>query len=390
MTTAASDVGTAFRRPEEHLYTVACAAMLVFGVVLSLPGTIVGLPDVVAQFDLTLAARGTLISTLFFGMLIGCLVGGPIVDAVGQRTSLASSTAMTAASMMLFAFASTFTAAGAALVAVGVGCSGMNISANALSSDLFPDERGRRMNGIAIMVGVGGLLMPAATALLTMLVSWRAVVFGAGIAALLVAAAVSRVTAPPRGPKHHWIDASRQILRQPEFAAVGVLVLLGAANENLMAGWTSTYLNAEGFSPGASTWLLSSHWLGLIVGRSVLSARVERRKSGAIAVCALVGAAIIAAFITVPLHWVLAAAPFAIGAAIGIIVPTSLALGGERLQGNAGTLFGLLLTMAQVGGMTAPAIVGALAERWSIRVGLSLLVVNSLAIVAVAWRAGRR
>jgi fucose permease len=60
---------------------------------------------------------------------------------------------------------------------------------------------------------------------------------------------------------------------------------------------------------------------------------------------------------------VLVTAPFAVGAAIGIIVPTSLALGGERLGGNAGTLFGPLLTFAQIGGMTLPAVVGGAADR---------------------------
>ena len=47
--------------------------MLVFGVVLGLPGTVLGLPETVAELGLTLTSRGTLISALFVGLLVGCL-----------------------------------------------------------------------------------------------------------------------------------------------------------------------------------------------------------------------------------------------------------------------------------------------------------------------------
>ena len=35
--------------PRERLYAVACAAMFVFGIILGLPGTVLGLPEVAAQ-----------------------------------------------------------------------------------------------------------------------------------------------------------------------------------------------------------------------------------------------------------------------------------------------------------------------------------------------------
>jgi MFS transporter, FHS family, glucose/mannose:H+ symporter len=399
----------ALKRPEERLYAVACGAMVVFGIILSLPGTVVGLPEAAAQFDLSLANRGGLISTLFAGMLAGCIVGGPIVDRAGQRRALTVSTAVAGLSMMLFAVMTTFTAAAVTLTAMGVGCAGMNISANALSSDLFPDDRVRRMNGIAVMVGIGGLLLPAAMALITALLSWRSVVSAAGVVALLVAASAARVPAPRYGRSQeqdlpyaagdgrsqeqdlpYMSGDWRKILGQRGLTTVGALVLLGAANENTMAGWTSTYLNDQGFSARTATWVLASHWSGLIIGRMILSTRLDTHKIGAIVVCALAGAAFVTAFVGAPVPFVLASAPFAIGTVIGVVIPTSLALGGERLKGNAGTLFGLLLTLAQVGGMTAPAVVGLAAERYGLRMALTLMAANSLAIAAIAWRAGRR
>ena len=87
-----------------------------------------------------------------------------------------------------------------------------------------------------------------------------------------------------------------------------------------------------------------------------------------------------------PLAFVLLTVSLDAGMAIGVIVPTSLALAGERLPGNAATLFGLLLTMAQVGGMLLPPLLGVVADLTSLRAALLLAVANTVVIATLAWR----
>ena len=53
--------------------------MFVFGMILGLPGTVLGQPETVAQFGLTMADRGWLIAALFFGLLLGSLASGPVL-----------------------------------------------------------------------------------------------------------------------------------------------------------------------------------------------------------------------------------------------------------------------------------------------------------------------
>ena len=90
--------------------------MLVFGVVLGLPGTVLGLPETAAELGLTLTSRGTLISALFVGLLVGCLLSGAVVDALGYRASLAVSLGLVAIAMPLLAMARTAALAGSALL----------------------------------------------------------------------------------------------------------------------------------------------------------------------------------------------------------------------------------------------------------------------------------
>jgi fucose permease len=360
--------------------------MCVFGLVLSLPGTVVGLEDAAAQFGLTLADRGALISTLFIGLLIGSIASGVVVDLLGHRTMLVSCMALIAASLPLLARVSSFGGAAAVLAALGVAGAGVNTAANALSSDLFPSQRGRRMNGLAIAVGLGGLGLPVATALTAGEIAWQSVVVAGGAVAGLVAIAGALASGPPRTVQAAGWAAVQDVLRQPRVFAFGIMILLGAGTEAAMAGWTSTFLGAQGYNQTTATWLLASHWLGLVVARLALSHRVDRDKAAATVLAALVGSASIAAFAAAPAGWLLLIGPFAIGLAIAIVVPTTLALAGERFSVNAGALFGMLLTLAQIGGMVVPGVVGVAAEWFGLKVGMSLVALNGVLIALVMRR----
>jgi fucose permease len=165
--------------------------------------------------------------------------------------------------------------------------------------------------------------------------------------------------------------------------------MLGAATEASMAGWTSTFLASAGFTAEGATWALSSHWLGLIAGRIVFSSRIDRMKREAIVRAAVAGAACIVLFVAVPSAVILALGPFAIGVAIAVIVPTSLALAGDRYPDYSGALFGVLLTLAQLGGITLPALIGVVAERSGLRAGLSILAINCVLVALVTQRTAR-
>ena len=363
--------------------------MLVYGIVLSLPGTVLGLPETAAELGLTLTSRGSLISALFVGLLLGSLLSGPIVDALGYRASLALSSGLVALAMPLLAVMRTPLLAGLTIVALGVASAGMNTASNALSSDLFPGERAIRMNRLAILVGIGGVMMPVTTVVASVAVSWRTVVVAGGVLAAVVALACAWV--PPAtaiaSPPHSLGQSLRWFARQPGFVWLAAALLLGGGNEAALAGWISTYLQAAGFSASASTWILASHWVGLIVARVTLSPRVERTKAVAVVRSAVTAAVCVAVFVLVGAHVWLAVMPFLIGCAIALVVPTMLAHAGDRYPGNMSALFGLLLTLLQVGGIALPAAIGVISDRAGLRPGVSLIAFSCLCVALLVWLA---
>ncbi len=363
--------------------------MLVYGIVLSLPGTVLGLPETAAELGLTLTSRGSLISALFVGLLLGSLLSGPIVDALGYRASLALSSGLVALAMPLLAVMRTPLLAGVTIVALGVAAAGMNTASNALSSDLFPGERAIRMNRLAILVGIGGVMMPVTIVVTSVAISWRTVLVSGGVLAAAVALACAWV--PPAtaivSPPHSLGLVLRRLARQPGFVWLAAALLLGGGNEAALAGWISTYLQAAGFSASVSTWILASHWVGLIVARVTLSPRVERTKAVAVIRSAVAAAVCVAVFVLVGAHVWLAVMPFLIGCAVALVVPTMLAHAGDRYPGNMSALFGLLLTLLQVGGIALPAAIGVISDRAGLRPGVSLIAFSCLCVALLVWLA---
>jgi fucose permease len=78
-----------------------------------------------------------------------------------------------------------------------------------------------------------------------------------------------------------------------------------------------------------------------------------------------------------------------VGVAIAVVVPTLLAFGAERYPRSAGTLFGILLTLAQAGAMILPALIGVVAELWGVRPAMSVLVLNNLLVAGICLTAIR-
>jgi fucose permease len=363
--------------------------MFVFGMILGLPGTVLGQPETVEQFGLTLADRGLLIATLFAGLLFGSFTSGPLVDATGPRVAVILSSSLVAACLPLFAAARTAAVGAVTLFAVGLASASINTASNALSSELFPEERGRRMNVIAIMVGLGGLAIPTATVLASGLVSWRAVVVAGGVLSALVALFTARMvpsTVSTMTRRDGVIGALRQFAGQPGFAWFLLLVMLGGGNEASMAGWTTSFAIASGLSAPVATWVLSSHWLGLILSRALFSGRVDRAKEVAIERSAVLSALVLLVVVVFTSPTLVMVGPFVVGMCMALVMPTSLALAGERIQGNPGTLFGGLLTVAQVGGMLVPASIGFVAELTNVRLGLALLIGTYGAIALIVRR----
>ena len=368
------------------LFVSACTGILVFGIVLAILGTVFGLPAMRQRLQVSLAQQGTLFLLLYLGIFVASCVVGPLIDHLGNKANLLASSLIVALAMVLFASAHSFTTASVAAMLLGVGGGGLNTSTNVLVSDVYAAQRGPMLNLLGIFFGVGALSIPLVAASIEGRLTIPQLFLLCAILATLCALWYAVISFPAARTKQAF--SWRELLEVVRYGGVLLLafiLFLESGNEACIAGWTSTYVNIAGYSPRVATLVLAAYWAALMVSR-MLAAKVLGRITKAqlilsSAVLALGGCAILLSARSLPL---LFAGTALIGLSYGPIFPTTLAIAGDRYSERAGTVFGLLFSIALLGGMMFPWAVGQVSERVSVRVGMIVPALGAAGIVMLS------
>lgn len=368
------------------LFISACAGILVFGIVFAILGTVFGSPAMREGLQINLAQQGNLFLLLYLGIFCASLLVGPLIDRFGNKTNLFISSAIVCVAMILFAVAHSFGAAGAAAVLLGFGGGGLNTCTNALVSAIYGDQRGPMLNLLGIFFGIGALCVPLLAASLEghftiPQMFLFCAILAAACAFIYVVIPFPSATAPPA-------FSLRKIVGLATYEGVLLLsfiLFFESGNEACIGGWTSTYVNNSGYSSRIATLVLASYWAALMVSR-LLVARVLQQTSKS---RVIVGSALISAVgcgILLSAHSLILffAGTALIGLSYGPIFPTALAIAGDRYPSRVGTVFGLLFSIALVGGMLFPWGVGQISQRVAIRAGMLVPGAGTIGILILA------
>jgi MFS family permease len=130
------------------LFVCACLCLLTFGIVLTTLGSV--LPSVMERFGIDKASGGALLLLMTFGILVGALVFGPVVDHRGYKSILLGAIALIIIGLEGVAFAPSLGWLRVAVFLIGFGGGIINGGANALVSDISGEERGPRLNLLGV------------------------------------------------------------------------------------------------------------------------------------------------------------------------------------------------------------------------------------------------
>ncbi len=385
MTVARVDTGDVIAR-RERLFLAACAGIFVFGVVLAILGTIFGLPEMRQRLHVDLAQQGDVLLLLFLGILLSTTVVGPIVDAFGNKLALTSGAALVGMSLVLFTRAGSFAAAGVAAFVLGLGGGALNTSCNALVVAIYTDNRAAMLSILGTFFGVGALLIPLAAASLTGTFTIPQVLLATAGLALACAVAFGAMRFPAgRGSSRFSLLASVKAARLPGVMVFASLLFCQSGNEASVGGWTSTYVGMMGGAPRTATWILTGYWAALMAGR-MMTAAVQTRVAPASLVIAsgigsAAGAAVLIASRSIP---VMAVGAAILGLSFAAVYPATLAVAADRYEERAGTVFGLLFSIALVGGMLFPWAVGHVSQSFGVRAGMVLPLAGGCIIAVLA------
>jgi len=376
------------------LFGGAAAGIFVFGIVMAILGTLFGLPEMRVRLGISLAQQGTVLLLLYVGILAASLMAGPGIDAIGNKFILVVSSLLVAGAMAGFVYAHSFATATVPAFLLGLGGGGLNISANALVSDLYQDRRGAMLNVLGMFYGVGALCIPLLAAVIAGHFTIAQLLWiCAGLAtACAVAFALLSFPAATEAQSFSWSEAL-QVVKYPGVLLIGMLLFCESGNEASIAGWTSTYVGQTGLGPRVATMVLAVYWGSLMLGRLLASYLLGFVRKTQLVMASAVGAVVgAAALIATQSVLTLMIGAIVLGISYASVFPTALGIAGDAYQKMAGTVFGLLFAIALVGGMSFPFVMGLIAGVADVRAGMLVPLFGAIGICGMAWRIkkGRR
>jgi fucose permease len=369
----------------------AVAGQWIFGIILALLGQLFGIPAATAHARLDLDAQARLLLTLFTGQLLFTALAGRVVDRLGSTRVLAAGSLVMGVAVFLLASAAGVRPAMIAALLMSLGGAAVNAAANTLVSTLYGDRRGPMLNVLGVFGAAGAVSVPLLFSgvatyaqVHTRLLLLAGACTLAGILHLLQPRpATAGVITIPRG-------TTRAALRDPWVLALTLVLIIDFGNEAVMAGWIASYTLAV--VPRASaTMMVGLYWGALAAGRLLTPFGLKRlSKLVLLAIASSAATAGFAGISAAPTPLALGMAVLLTGFAIAPMAPTTLSLAGDRYQKNTGAVFGLLLSLGQLGGMILPWSVARVAVTAGFRGGILVSCAGGVLMTLLLWSLAAR
>lgn len=368
----------------KFLFASACLGMLLFGITLTTLGAI--LPEIIQRFEISKTDAGSLFTIMNFGILLGSLVFGPVVDRFGYKTLIIVCTALLFIGMEGVAFSYSFELFTFFVWIFGFSGGVINGAANALVSDISEERRGAGLALLGVFFGVGAFGMPLILGSLLQLFTYTQIVAALGGIIILAFIMFLWLQFPaPKQPHSFPVKEAASLLKHPTLILLAFILFFQSGIEIMTGGWTATYFYEElNVESSTAVVLLSFFWIGMMLTRLVLSKLLLTRSPARILILSI-GLAFAGSLILLLTHNILAAtfAIFILGAGFGTGYPVVLGYIGNLYQEMSGTAFSVAMTIAMIGGMLLPYLAGIIGDTYGLKTSFLIVPVGLAAILTL-------
>lgn len=361
---------------------LAAAAIFLFGMVMALLGAVI-LP-LSQRLQLDSARAGDLFLALNAGIFFALAVSGAALDRFGTKPVFVVCTLLLAAGLFGLARAGDWTTAAVSGFLIGLAGGGLNVGSNCLVSDAYAQDRGPALNLLGIFFGFGAVLLPFAIGMITS--AWILFLYLCAAMAVGCAAVCLLVPFPPASEARGFsLSEVTRVLRNRDVLLFAAILFCQSGNEFTMGGWISSFLTREtGATDRAATLALAGYWAAMMLGRLGSAALLRRISSATLVVICGASAAAATGLLLVSQSFLAGmTAVILIGFSYSAIYPTTLGMVGDRFPRFAGTVFGVLFSLALIGGMMFPWLAGHMAASLGFRAGLALPLLSAATLTVL-------
>lgn len=355
--------------------------------------------EIAVTYSLDHTSLGTIIMMTFIGYTISPILTGEIADRFGRKILMLLTFIGMLCGFVIVLTTGSAVGVGAGLLVIGMAFGIFEMALSAILIDLRPDSANRVMNNSRLFFALGTVSGPfVAYGVIALTNNWVYVMVGA-IALLTALFVVFLIISFPKPKYPNPIvketatqSYTLQLLKKPAVIMLGISIMMYVAVEAGLTFYVSSYMKQITSDEIMISLTLSTFWLLVAVGRFI-TGRYKRDLNVLIASIALLACAgLVICLLTNDL--VLSIVAFGImGLGCSGIFPTLLAVGKIRLPKYVGTVFGILLSVAGIGGMVHPQIMGAVADTGGLKIALATCLVPLAVIImmqVVLRRLGKR
>ncbi len=372
------------------------AAFVLVGLSAGVGGVLI--PAQIRDYGIDMATIGLTFVTFSAGFFLGGTSVGALVSRLGLRGTVLVGGAAYVAAGLVTATRPSFAVLVALQVVAGYG---MGVLESVLMVHLSGlPSAASLLNRLHGFFGVGALLGPLLAARMLTAVPWTAVWLVLALLAVPLLAGLAWflpswvLPAVPLSEGRSLRDGMlARVLRQPAVMLAAVFLAVYVGLEISAGNWTYTYLvDGRGRDAIAAGYVVSGYWLGLTIGRFVISPLADRWgvSSGRMMLGCLGGTVVVALLTWVAPGAVVPGGFVLLGFFLGPLFPTAMALLPTLTSAAAvPTAIGVLNAVSVIGGSALPWLAGAIAQRAGI--GVLLPYVAALGVLQlVLWQAAVR
>lgn len=355
----------------------AFLGMLLFGITMTTLGSI--LPQVIVKFGVDKANAGSLFSLMSFGILIGSVVFGPIVDRYSYKAMLSICAFLVLAGLEGIAYAPSFPMLRIAVFVFGFGGGVINGGTNALVSDISDDDRSSGLAFLGVFFGIGAFGVPFILGSLLDFFTYSTILAMVGLVVLVPIIFFLIIKFPE--PKHAQgfpIKEGASLLKESTLFLLGFLLFFQSGMEITVGGWTASYFTEElALSSNNAVYFLSLFWVGMMIARLFLGA-ILKKSSPARVLQSFIGITFAGAVLLLVSHtlWLASVGIFFVGFGLAAGYPVVLGFVGDIYTKLSGTAFSIGLVMGLIGGMILPYLTGVLGDAFGLRPSFSIVPIS--------------
>ncbi len=367
------------------VFIAACIGILIFGIIMAVLGAV--LPSVIEKYEIDKIDAGSLFLLLTFGMLLGSVVFGPVVDRYGYKALLILCTGIIFLGFEGIAYAPSMALLQFSLFIIGFAGGVINGGTNALVSDISGEGRSSGLAYLGVFFGIGAFGVPFTLGTLLSYFSYETLIAVAGLLVLLPLLFFTVISYPkPKQSQGFPVRDGIRLLREPSLLLMGFILFMQSGMEMTMSGWTATMLNEElQVDAQRAVLILSLYWIGLMFARIVMG-KILGKISRALVLRICIVIAFSGSLMLLFANDLTLAVPGIILVGIGFAAcfPIIFAYVGDAFSKLSGTAFSVVLVMALCGGMTYPYVAGILGNAFGLQASFVMIPV-SLAVMMVVF-----